>query len=75
MRDPVKRKQYDEQRQKENKGFGNFEQNTNFENDNTFILEQLKNDWEIVIDFVPAADNWRAQHEEILYHQWQIEKI
>ena len=65
LRDPQKRKQYDEQRQKENKGFGSFEQNNNFDNDNSTILDQLKYDWEIVVEFIPAADRWRIQLEKL----------
>jgi curved DNA-binding protein CbpA len=65
LRDPQKRKQYDEQRQKENKGFGSFEQNNNFDNDNSVIFEQIKKDWEIVIDFYPSADFWRKELEEL----------
>jgi curved DNA-binding protein CbpA len=65
LKDTDKRKKYDEQRQKQSKGFGNFEQNTNFENDNSEILNQLKSDWEIVLDFVPQADYWCKQLERL----------
>jgi len=59
LRDPEKRKKYDAQRLNENKGFCSFEQNNNFEYDNSTIINQLKSDWDIVIDFIPNAEKNR----------------
>ena len=77
MRDPQKRKKYDETRNNENKGFSYFEQNNNYDNDNSVIQEELKNDWEIVIEFIPSAEKLRSQLEKLspslsIYYQLKL---
>jgi len=65
LRDADKRKKYDEERQKENKGFGSFEQENSFDGNNEILIEQLKNDWKIVIEFYPEAEKFREDLNKI----------
>lgn len=65
LRDLKKREEYDKLRQNQNKGFGSFEQDNNYEEQNDPIVDQISKDWKIVVDLVPKAEEWRINLSKI----------
>jgi len=61
LRDPAKRKEYDQTRLNQNKGYGSFEQDNNYDEQNETIFAQINSDWEIVKEFYPDAEKWRIR--------------
>jgi curved DNA-binding protein CbpA len=67
LRDPAKRKEYDQTRLNQNKGYGSFEQDNNYDEQNETIFAQINSDWEIVKEFYPDAEKWRELLSKLSY--------